>query len=183
MATIRVKRGKYQVEIKRNGVLIYKTFSNKESAELYKRYREELEEEMNNFDVPKEKLITLDAAIDYKIHLLKEKNSDPKTISDTENLKNYFSEFLNLQVCELTKDMLQEKIDKMLHQMVRRGGTEKVKDSGRMSIQSPATVKRKMSYLSAVYSSLTTLGITVHNPAYPLLAYLTQIMKQKNINV
>lgn len=183
MATIRSKRGKYQVEIERNDVLIYKTFSSKETAELYKRYREDLEEEMKNFDIPKDKLITLDSAIDYKLELLEDAKSDPKTIGDTIGLKNYFSEFLDFPVSEITKEMLKEKVDLMLTQIVRRGGFQKIESSGRMSIQSPATVKRKMSYLSAVYSSLSTLGVTVHNPAYPLLAYLTEIMKQRKINV
>ena len=175
MATFRERDGKFHVLIRKKGQSIGKAFSDKETTELYAKYKEDLIDEMEAFDVQRSKMITLESAIDLKIEQMKNDERDDKTISDIAILKKEFHDYLDLPINELKYDMLKQRANEMLVAVVLRGGSLKT-HSGRKCIQSPVTVRKKFASLSSVISHLNKLGIDCENNAFRLLGFLNKII-------
>lgn len=170
-------RKNFSVSIRRKGHNITKTFSDKETAELYAKYKEALIDEMENFDVPKKDLITLDSAIECRLEELLNAKADRRTVLDVKGLRGFFPEFMNLTLSELTYEMLKNKIEKMMVEPIRRGGDRD--KTGKLILQSPVTIRRKVAMLSSIYSLMIKKGVDCENIPLRILSFLHEIIKKK----
>jgi DNA repair protein RadC len=122
MASIEQRGSRFRVTIRKKGITINKTFSSAESAELFAKYKEDLIDEIEAFDPPLKDMITLHQAIDLKLDIMRKELRDARSISDIEYIKNWFSEFLDKSVSELSYEVLMAKALEMLNGTVFRGG-------------------------------------------------------------
>ena len=91
MASITFRDGKYRVSIRKKDQDVSKTFSNKEDAELYSKLKEDLIDQIENFNPSPEELLTLDSAIDMKVEDAEKNWLDFRTISSLKGLNLYCS--------------------------------------------------------------------------------------------
>lgn len=164
MATIREVNGKFRAQIRRKEKQMSSYFSNKEMAEIWVRYHEDLIDNMENFNVPPENIITLHQCFEMKIEELKQKNVHKKTFEDYDNCLIEFKEIMDCPLGEITSDMIRNISKEMLGSVVRRGGSAK-SDTGSFRACSPSTVLRKLRIISSVFSFMIEKGANITNVA------------------
>jgi hypothetical protein len=180
MASIEERNGRYRVSIRKKGIEISQTFSNLETAKLYERYKEDIIDEMHAFDVKDKDLITIEEAIRLNIERVEKECSDSKNISDNNLWEENLRDILEQPISCLTYEFLMNKANEMLSSIIKRGGSRKIENSGRLVQSSPATVLRKFRVLSTVFSNLIKNGVEIENHALKVCAYLRTKMKDKS---
>lgn len=173
MASIQERDGKFRVQIRRNGFQAEATFSDRPTAELWAKYKDEVYNELPKFDPKIEDMFTLREAIELKVRQLQEKEAEKKTIQDTSNLTVYFKEIVDKPMSEITMDDFNKHCERMLNTLVKRGGPL---SKSRPNQQAPRTVHRKFRYLSIVYSLMIENGMKI--PNYPL-AIIRELEKRE----
>lgn len=179
MATFRIRKQKdgslsYGVEIRKKNLKITKSFATEEDAKLYAFHKERLIDLIDNFEVPKEKRISLAALFEMKVDSLRE--DKPKGAQDVANaalkILSYFEDKLfydqiNYQDwMECAKKLAQEDV----YKGVVREWTKR-----QMSIY---TLRNIFAYASSSVSHAQSLGFNLEN--YPLMVLKTYIMPKLN---
>lgn len=165
MATIRSVENKFRVQIRKRSYNLSATFSDKETAEIWAKYQEDLIDNMHNFKATPESLITLGQCCDLKIKSLEGKQLHHRTMIDFDLCKNDFKSILDCPLSQINPEIIKEISNKMLSSTVRHGGSAKNEGSGSIRICSPSTVLRKLRVLSSVISYMIEKGANITNPA------------------
>lgn len=180
MATIDKRGGKYRCVIRKKGINLSATFSDKETTEIWGRYHEDLIDEMHNFAVPPEGLITLEQCCELKLKDLMNKNASKRSAEDVHVVKEEFSEILKLPLNKITTEIIREITDKMLGAIARRGGSKDT-NTGKFGIVSPATVLRKLRCLAAIINLMIMKGANLINPVQVVINQLKMSMAKNGI--
>lgn len=164
--------GRFRASVRKKGYCLRARFSDKRTAELWVRYKEDLIDKMSAFEVPmKDTMTLLDASV-LKISEMKDKDLDKRSIKDVEMvMRNDFSHFQEYSLSDLSYELLLNTAKQMLSAKVRIGGG-KNPDSGREVIQSPISVLKKFRILGSVISHANTIGANIDNPVPRLTSYL-----------
>ena len=170
MASIRFRDGKYRVQIRKRNIELSRTFDDLETAELWSKYKENLIDEMDAFEAPKEEMITLLDAIEMK--LKSNTSTDKKSIQDIQNIKVHFSKFLTMDMNSIKFEDLKEHGIEMFKTDIRVGGSRDNENTGVIRKPSSVTVTKRFAYLSTVYSNLIAMGINIENVALRVKTYL-----------
>lgn len=165
MGTISERKGKFRAVIRKKNREMNATFSDRTTAEIWVKYHEDLIDNMENFQVPAENLITIGDCIQFKIEDLIAKNFPKRTIQDFEKCGIEFRELMDCPLGELTPDMVRDMSTKMLSSTVRRGGSRNNENSGVIGVSSPATVLRKLRVLASAISFMIEKGANITNAA------------------
>jgi len=164
MASIKIINGRYYVQVRKKGKTNCASFADKETAELWGKFKEDIIDEMEAFDFQVEYTITLEEAVQKKRAEYLKRNVDKKSLTDLDALERDFSEFLKTPLHNISDAMLIDKLNNMKRQPVFKGGRQDGK-TGIKSIQAPATLLRKFRILASVYSFLIQNGAKLSNPA------------------
>lgn len=164
MGTIDKRSGNYRAIIRKKSRTMSATFSDKVTAEIWVKYHEDLIDNLENFQVPSESLVTIEDCIDFKIESLRDSSVTHRTIADFEICKQEFKEIMDCPLNELTPEMVRELSKIMLKSIVRKGGHKDVTGSGVVGICSPSTVLRKLRVLAAAISFMIEKGANITNP-------------------
>lgn len=181
MGTIKERNGRFRVCIRKKGIVVSQTFSNRETAELWERYKEDLINEQAAFDPANDELITVQDAIQMKKQRMQAEGKGVRDINDVAFSENFISEILDKSISYLTYDFLLEKANNMLSSVIKRGGNKKNINSGRRVISSPSTVLRKFRVLSSIISNLIDKGVKIENHALKICAWLRTKIDEKEV--
>jgi hypothetical protein len=176
MASIRKIQQRYHVQIRKKNISICASFNDRDTAILWSKYKEDLIDQIIQFDVPMNELMTLNDALDLKLKDMIEKRLDTR---DIKIIRNDFQEFLNIPIKNIKYEDYLEKMKKMSKQIVKIGGTLDRQETGIKKIQSPKTIIRKMALLSSTYSLLIGMGIDLENSALRAMQYLRKKIKEE----
>lgn len=177
MASITLKDGKYRVQIRKKNQEISKSFSQKEDAELYAKWKEDLIDQIDNFSPSPEELLTLDSAIDMKVKDAEEKGLDFRTITSLKGLKVHFADELHRSLNELSYDFLLSKAKVFMQTEVKHGGCYST--GGNLKMPSVKTVSNRFRYLSTVIGFANMNGFSFQNHSLAILNYLNTLNKQE----
>jgi len=178
LATIRERKGRFGVKISRNRITICQTFSTLETAKLWAAYKEDLLDEMDAFNPPKQQMITLEDAINFKIDNAIKDGLNTRSITDIRNLKVDFSTFLQRFMHEITYDDLINHCKKISKIQVKLGGSAVNEKSGKYSMPSPITIVNKLKRLSTVYSNLNENNVDIENIALKCVNELSKNLRK-----
>lgn len=182
MASIKKREGRsgtsYSVQIRKKGHFLTATFSDKETAEIWIKYNEDLIDNINNFNEIPENIVTLEQAIELKKKSLIKKSCDKRTISDFDAIAQEFQEILNEPIGKVTTEMLRDIVQEKLSGIVKRGGNRK-NNTGHARLVSPVTVLRKMRILACVFSYMIENGANIINPAQFVVNQLKMSLVKK----
>jgi len=170
MASIQNRDGKYRVQVRVNKQQLSSSFSDKETAELWGRYKEDLIHEIEAFDVPSSQLISLQDAVEMKAKSMEGKST--KTLQDTRNTTTQFPIYLNRSIDSVSYDDLKDFTINMLSEKVAHGGVPDVKLRTHTRSISIRTVIKRLQYLGTIYSYLIGQGINLDNVALKVKAYI-----------
>lgn len=173
MATITKKGNSFCVAIRKKNYQAHASFADRETAEIWARYKEEVYDEMPAFAPPLAEMFTVKEAILLKAKKLHNEQCNKKTIQDTENLQIYFSDICDLPISEVKMEHLSKICERMLNTLVRRGGNQ---SKGKLNQQSIQTVHRKFRYLSVVFSLMQEQGVKISNFPLQILRELEKKM-------
>ena len=177
MASITFRDGKYRVSIRKKDQDVSKTFSNKEDAELYSKWKEDLIDQIENFNPSPEELLTLDSAIDMKVEDAEKYGLDFRTISSLKGLKIHFSDDLHRSLNEFSYEFLLSKAKIFMQTEVKHGGN--IAKGGNLKMPSVKTVMNRFRYLSTVLGYLNMNGFSFQNHSLAVLNYLNSLNKQE----
>lgn len=171
MASIQKRGDNFRVQIRKEGFInIEKTFSNEEDAILYSKWKEDIMQNIANFEVPKEELITLDTAIDMKIEEGIKAGLDKRTMASLNNLKSIFSKLLKNSIHELGYEDYLKIAKELMVTEVRKGGSNS--GGGDYRLPSKETVINRFKYLGTVYGHLIKKGFSVINHPLTVVNFL-----------
>ena len=162
----------YRVQIRRNGVTIYKTFNTEEDARVFLWYKERLIDNMKNYELSLKETISFFHTIDLKCASMK----NPKEIERMRILKVAFSEHFGGDkfLSKLTYDDWVNFAKYLLQKDVYRGAKTEV-GKRKMSI---STLRRTFAYISSCFSYAQSKGIDIEN--HPLMVIRTFISPKLN---
>lgn len=178
MATISNRKGRWRAVVRKKNKLKYATFNSKEMAEIWSRFHEELIDNMSNFEVDPEMIVTLEDAIELKIRNFQGK-VDEKTICDFNNCKENFKEIVDKPIGQITSDEIRKIHLNMCNSVVRRGGSVK-NNTGSFAVCSTETALRKLRILAAVFSYMIKKGANITNVAQVVVNQAKMSMIKKN---
>lgn len=179
MATIRTRitkknDEKYHVMIRKKGIDICKSFSKKEDAELFSKYKESLIDNMDAFEKDIKDTITLSS-----IFMMKLQSIDPnskRTFNDIKNAHKTFSDFFcdKQFASEITFEDWKDFAIQLYGKDVYRGS----KHGGNVRKISLETLRKLFAYASAAFSFAQSQGIEIEN--HPLRVIQTFIRPLSN---
>jgi len=172
MATFRERTpGRWTVDIRKNSSqTISRTFPCKEDAELWAKWKEDLLDNIDNFEASVEELMTLDTAISLKHEDGIKNELDSHTLGSIINLKTHFSDLLDMNMTEITQDILLDAAKTLMTKEVKRGGSKN--SGGSMRLPSKETVINRFKYLGTVWGFLQKRGISLTNHPLSVSNYL-----------
>ncbi len=179
MATIRDRDGRYMCLIRSKGIEIGKTFSSKQDAELWAKYKEDLIDQIDAFDPPLKEMITLQDAIEMRIEIQIKNEVSKKDISDYKTLIKVFEKFCPKKMSDIKYNDLVDHFNFLLTHPVTRGGTGKNDGTGHTRLPSFMTIFRKYAYLSTVYQMLIKDGVDIENIALKVVQYMRHKAKKE----
>jgi len=181
MANIRKNTsGSYTAYIRKKNINLTDSFKNKEDAELWVDYKEDLIDLISSFDPPLQEMITLQDAIEVKIKDVIEKGK--KDIYDFKVLIECFSKFCPCSLSEITYEILLSYFDEMMKTPIRRGGCKDDKTTGNLKLPSIHTTFRKFGYLSTVFQMMKEKGVNVDNHALKVCQFMRSKLTKKEKN-
>lgn len=165
---------KYHVGIRKKGVEIHKSFLFKEDAELYAKWKENLIDCMDNFEVNIKNTITLEALFDLKIKSISEDSK--RTILDITNTKRTVLDYFNDKIFvsdisfEDWKNFAVALYDKDVYRGAKSGNNVR-----KISIE---TLRKLFAYASTAYSYAQSQGIEIENhPLRVIQTFITPLKK------
>lgn len=167
----------YEVNIRKKGYEIYKTFDNEEDARLYSFYKERLIDNMHNFEVPLKERLTIEQIFDLKLKSIDE--FERRTINDICKSKERLSMFFDPHkfIHQISYDEWLDCAKKLLDFDVFRGA-EKDHNKRKMSLKS---LRKIFAYLSASISHANSLGIELDNlPLKVIQTFISPKIKSNN---
>jgi hypothetical protein len=171
MATLRNRSGKFYVMIRKKGhPTLHRVFSNKEDAEIFAYWKEDILEQITNFEPPLEELITLDTAIEMKIQEATNQKLGKKTIKDIKDLKNYFANLLDQSLFSISYENLMCAYNELSKKEIRRGGS--IIKGGIYKLPSQKTLRNRFAILSSVYSLMIKKGVKIVNHPLNILSFI-----------
>ncbi len=176
MASFHKRGNSIKTVIRKKNVQIIKSFNDMETAKLWAKYKEDLIDEMDAFEVPKNELIILKDALNMFYHKMESKNYDKKMQQDLRNLTKHYNNFLDFPLKKISYDILLEHSLEMLNSKVKRG--TQLQGKGIEKDISFRTVRNRISNLGIVYSFLIDNGIDVENVTIRVKAYLLNKFKE-----
>jgi hypothetical protein len=181
MATItenyRKDKINYKVQIRKKGIDVTKTFSNKDDADLYIFYKERLIENMENFNVPINEQVTLTQIVELQIS-----NVDlfkKRQINDVKRSLNRINEILGKDRL-LSTISLEEWVEcvKILYSMDVYKGAKTSNGKRKMSL---STLKKIFSHISSAISYAKKQGIIIENlPLKVIQSYIRPLEEKEN---
>ncbi len=177
MATFRERQGRHEAIIRKNNIKLSAVFDHLEDAKLWASYKEDLIEQIANFNPPLDKLITLGDAIKMRIDTAI--GSGTVDIADLTILYKTFEKYLKTPINEVTYDSLSDHFEHVMSVPVRRGGNHNDPNSGIKAMPSMHTTFRKFSYLSTVFEHLIKEGVKVQNHPLALCKLLRSRLPKK----
>lgn len=183
MASIRKIGNSFHVQIRKKSKHMSASFSEKNMAEIWAKWNEDLIENMENFKVSPVDYITLEQCVEIKVKELIEKNSDKKTTQDCQNIVHEFSELKDIPFGKITTDMIRDLIKKKQNSIIRRGGNKNNLESGDPRKISPATILRKTRCLASVFSYMIEKGANINNPAQIVVNQLKMSIIKKGESI
>jgi hypothetical protein len=164
----------YRVSIRKKGREIYKTFHDLEAGKLYAYYKENLITNMENFEVPIEKRISLNDILELKQKTIDESNL--REISDFNFNKNKLSELFKNKIfyIDISYDEWLACAKALLDSYVYRGGkTERGKRK-----MSPHTLRKIFAHASSAVNHAKEMGIPLENhPLNVMQTFITPLIK------
>lgn len=165
----------YRVLIRRKGIEISKTFYEYEDAKVYVYYKEKLIDNMESFDVPIEKRITILQMIELKINSIDPSNK--RGLCDFDIMIEKLSKVISLDTfldsisyegwITIAKDLFKVPVYK-------HGKTEACKRN--MSI---VTLRKYFANISSCFSHAISLGINLENHILKVLKiYINPLLKK-----
>jgi len=168
----------YQVNIRRKGFEIYKTFRTEEDANLYAFYKERLIDNMDNFEIDIKNRVTLKDILEIKLNSVE----DIRARQDIENSYMRVHPYIEDKfLSEISYDDWLHIAKSLLGESVYRGA----KNEKNKRLMSVSTLRRYFAVMSSIFSNAANHGIRVHNhPLDVLKAYIypevNKAKKQKN---
>jgi len=151
-------RKSYRVSIRRKNIEIYKTFLEREDAELYSYYKEKLIDNMNNFDVEIKESIRISDLFELKINTLE--SHQVREIKDFGNSLERISLFLgNKFLNQISFNEWLECAKSLINIEVYRG-SKSPKGKRKMSM---GTLRKIFAHASSCISYAKTKGIVLDN--------------------
>jgi|HubBroStandDraft_5_1064220.scaffolds.fasta_scaffold431308_1 hypothetical protein len=162
----------YRVLIRKKGLEISKTFANEEDANLYATYKEDLIQNMSNFDVPINERVTLLQVVELKL----QETTNKEAIKDLEysfqKIKPYIDINKNLHL--ITYDDWLNCAKNVLKNSIYRDGKSLTNIHKPIS---PRTVRNYFAYISSAFAHCAEKGIKLEN--FPLKVIGDYISKIK----
>lgn len=178
MASIRKNETKdgtsYHVNIRMKGKDITRTFYTEEDAKLYEFYKERLLRNMEYFEVPLSKRITLEQIFELKLKYFND--VDKRTVNNFNNsLQRFIEQFGDKFYCNITYEDWVQAAKNLYSTPVYKGAkTEKGKRD--MSIK---TLRNIFAYASSAVSFAQEKGIEIENhPAKVIKVYIASMIKK-----
>jgi len=180
MATFRNVKGKFHAIIRRKNKSLSATFSDKQTAEIWSKYHEDLIDNMDNFQVSPENYITYEQCLELKIQDAIENNIDKRSIEDLKNSVNHFNEIKDIPIGEITCDILRELVSKMQNSVVKKGGSKENINSGNIRKISQTTILNRLRLLACVFSYMIQNGANMTNPAQIIVNQVKMSISKKD---
>lgn len=176
MASIELRSNRYRAVIRRKNKQMSATFSEKEMAELWAKYHEDIIDAIDNFQAKPEEIITFEQCCELKKQDAVDRNLDKRSISDFTTCLDEFPELRNLSLNEITSDIIRELVFIKLNGVVRRGGNKLNINSGDIRKCSTATILRKCRVLASIFGFMIEKGANIINPAQIVVNQLKMSM-------
>jgi len=165
----------YNVKIRRKNCQISQTFRTEEDAKLYEFFKERLIDNMESFDIPLHKRVTLKQIFELKINTLN--SLIKRSIAEFENPLKMFQDFFKekLFIHEITLDDWTNAAKSFYQLNVFRGAKT---DSGKRKM-SPNSLRKIFASASSCFSYSQSLGIELDNfPLKVIQTYITPLIKK-----
>lgn len=167
----------YRVAIRKKNNEIFKTFTTEEDANLFVFYKEKLMENMDNFDVPLDKRLTLRQVFELKIESVKNSSASKSGTADFEDAYSRISPYITDDkfLCEYSFDDWL-KATKALYDTFVYRGAKKEHTKRPMSI---LTLRRHIASASSAFSFANAQGITLDNwPMKVMQTFINPLVKE-----
>ncbi len=166
--------------IRKKGIEICKTFAKKDDAELYAKWKENLIELMDNFEVDISQTITIEEIFNMKLSAVGMENK--RTYNDIANVKTTILDMLNEN--KFASDMSFEDWKNLAKSLYDKDVYRGAKSGGNIRKISLETLRKFFAYCSASYSHAQTLGIELENhPLRVIQTFITPLKAKKNAEV
>lgn len=166
----------YHVNIRFKGINETKTFYTEEDAKLYEFYKERLLKNMENFEVPLSKTVTLNQIYELKLKYFN--HEDRRSVNSFYNSLQRFNEiFGNKFYCDITyEDWVNAA--KILYATPVYKGAKTENGKRHMSVK---TLRNIFAYASSAVSFAQEKGIELENhPAKVIKVYIASMVKKEN---
>ena len=118
MASIHERNGRWKVIVRMKGFKGCRTFSDRETAELWGKWKEDLANDMDAFEFKAGNHYLVGDAID----LMVSHSASRRDQSMAKVLSEEFEDWANLPMASITFDMFVQKAEEMTKKIVRKGG-------------------------------------------------------------
>jgi len=171
------KDEKYHISIKRKGVEIHKSFSKKEDAELYVKWKESLIDNIDNFEVPLAHTIPIESIFEMKLESIADTNK--RTYNDIKNVKQTLFELIDSK--KFASDMSFDDWKNLAKQLYDKDVYRGAKSGNNVRKISLETLRKFFAYCSASYSYAQAQGIELENhPLRVIQTFITPLKTKKN---
>lgn len=164
----------YRVQIRKKGIDMSKTFKDLETAKLFEWYKENLIDEMEAFEVPKSELFTLQDGYELKIKCMNEAGTySSKYFLDLKRDYEAISAYIpkDTYLYKITFQDLDNLAKSLVQEILKVGGNQHDKTTGKDIQCSPRTAQRRLMCISSIYSILQQKGVNIKNPCAEYLPY------------
>lgn len=165
----------YQVDIRKKGLSIKRTFTDEEDAKLFANYKERLIDNMENFEVPLKNRVTLRSIFEIKISSVDASNK--RMIDELNCTLDRLEKILGSET--FVSDLTFEKwlnASKILYETPVFIGYNKEKNQKKMTLK---TFRRILASASSVFSFANEKGIELENhPLSVIQKYINPLMRK-----
>jgi hypothetical protein len=181
MSTITIRKDQegnktYRVAIRRKGIEIFKTFRNKQDAELYSFYKERLIDNMKAFEVTIKDTITFEQAMEMKKSQIPQHNT--RELNDLDNTTTRILPYLkaNEPLSNISFERWVDIAKSLLSTSVYRGAKT---ENGKREL-SVATLRKIFAHVSSAVSYAISQGISLENiPLKVIQCYISPLIKKE----
>lgn len=145
------------------------TFKDEKTAILWGEFKEDLLNEMNNFELDRKETVRMKDLLQWKI-LECQKEDKKDGYNDFKALTSFLmdNDLYEKYINEITTDMLINITEKNKNKIVLRGGW-KASGKGKQVTISPQTLKSKMTLISVLFNFARLQNIKIENSAFFVL--------------
>ena len=173
MSKIDFRNGKYRARVCINKEVVTHSFADKNTAQLWVRYKSELLNEIKAFNPPATEILLFFDAIELKMRRAIKDNLADRTITDIKELYTVFAVFKDKYIHEITLEDFTKFANTYLETPTLKGGNRK-NGTGKLVMPTAPTLRSKFNRLSGVYSNLQENGIEIENLAQKMGAIIDE---------